>query len=272
MRVSRRFLTSFRRARITIVLSAALGVPAACADRAPTPETDSALLRDLALAAGPDTLSLRDTAANSASRAPARPRPRPPATQRPATAATTTTTAPSEPAPLTNGLRAGTILKLALDREICSSGARPGDKYIATITEPAAGPGGFTIPPGSRVVIEVAEVMSGPTADSTKLTFRVRTIAVGATSYPARGEIVPNEDPKRAQIANAGGDRKKVIGGAIAGAIIGQVIGKDTKSTVIGAATGAAAGSVSAARNVRYQVCIPPQAALRLTLSEDLRA
>lgn len=251
------------------MLSAALGVSAACADRAPRPETDSALLRDLALAAGPDTLSLSDTAANSASRAPATPRAR--ATPRPATTKTTSS-ASSEPAPLTNGLRAGTILKLALDREICSSGARPGDKYIATITEPAAGPGGFTIPAGSRVVIEVADVMSGPTADSTKLTFRVRTIAVGATSYPARGEIVPNEEPKRAQIANAGGDKKKVIGGAIAGAIIGQVIGKDTKSTVIGAATGAAAGSVSAARNVRYQVCIPPQAALRLTLSEDLRA
>jgi len=271
MRVSSGARDAILRRRITIVFLASLAVGTACADRAPKPETDSALLRDLALAAGSDTLSaLGDTAANATSRAPAKRAPSRGSTTK--TAPRNPVSTPSGPGPLTNGLNAGTVLKLALDREICSSGARPGDKHVATITESVVGPGGFTIPAGSRVVVEVAEVMSGPTPDSTRLTFRVRTIAVGATSYPARGEITPNEDPKRAQIANSGGDKKKVIGGAIAGAIIGQVLGKDTKATVIGAAAGAAAGSVGAARGVRYQVCIPPKAELRLTLSDDLRA
>ena len=266
MRVSSAIRSVVHRGTITIVFALSLTASAACADRAPKAETDSALLRDLALAAGSDTLSLSDTAASTATRAPAKKAPARSTTKAPSNAA------PAGPGPLTNGLNAGTVLKLALDREICSSGARPGDKHVATITEAVVGPGGFTIPAGSRVVVEVAEVMSGPTPDSTRLTFRVRTIAVGTMSYPAKGEIRPNEDPKRAQVANSGGDKKKVIGGAIAGAIIGQVLGKDTKATVIGAAAGAAAGSVSAARGVRYQVCIPPQAALRLTLSEDLRA
>lgn len=270
MRVSSVVRRALPRRTITIVFVASLTGSIGCADRAPGAETDSALLRDLALAAGSDTLpALTDTFLTSVKRAPAKRAPaRGTAAKTPSTASTT----PAGPGPLTNGLNAGTILKLALDREICSSGARPGDKHVATITESVTGPGGFTIPAGSRVVVEVAEVLTGATPDSARLTFRVRTIAVGTTSYPAKGEIVPNEDPKREQVANTGGDRKKVIGGAIAGAIIGQVLGKDTKSTVIGAAAGAAAGSVGAARGTRYQLCIQRQATLRLTLSEDLRA
>ena len=258
-------------------------LPLGCGpDRASSTAGDSTLLSDLAMAAGADSLpALGDTSrvegrgsrverGRGAERRGSSPRPAPrsdPVAVQPA---------PAEevPAPvetLRHGLRAGTAVSLALDKAVCGSGTRPGDKYLATVTQPVMGVGGFVIPAGSRVVIEVAEVAGGSTPESARITFRVRTIAVGELSWPAKGDVVPNEAPRRVARETRGGDKSKVIGGAIAGAVLGQVLGKDTRSTVIGAAAGAAAGTAAAKASTKYDACIPASAAMTLTLGEDIR-
>ena len=162
-------------------------------------------------------------------------------------------------------------MKLSLGKAVCSGSARPGDKYVADITEPVTGPGGFLIPAGSRAVIEIARVTTGSTPDSATITFRVRSIVVGDMTFSAAGEAVPTTEPRRTA-RESGSDRKKVIGGAIAGAVIGQILGKDTRSTVIGAATGAAAGTAAAMSSRTFEACLAAPAPLLLTLTEDVKA
>ncbi len=67
-----------------------------------------------------------------------------------------------------------------------------------------------------------------------------------------------------------GGDKGKVITGAIIGAIAGRVLGGGTRGTVIGAAGGAAAGTIAAARNSQTERCLPSGATLTVTLSSPM--
>ena len=267
------------------VLLAFSGIVAlACrGDRTP-PSEDSALLHDLAQAersnAGP---ALEDTALGAT---------RVPTPRRPATPTTTTTkTPPAEskvqpplsppptpapaPAPAAAparqaALEAGTAIALTSGARMCTSTLKPGDKFIATLPNEVTGANGFRFPAGSRAVIEVVAITRHANADSATIDFRVRSINANGVSYAVVGEVRPAGSLERTQRASEGGDKSKVIGGAIAGAVIGQVLGKDTKSTVIGAAAGAAAGTAAAAASRKYEGCLPASSAMRLTLTEPL--
>jgi hypothetical protein len=176
------------------------------------------------------------------------------------------------PAAIVSQLGTGTNLTLASTARVCTATNRPGDKFVATVTSAAYGTNGAEIPAGTRVVIEVASIAPGTDTDQPQITFRIRSIVMDDRDLPATGEVVALTELERTKIAKAdpNGDKKKVIGGAIAGAILGQMMGKNTKSTIIGAAAGAATGAVVAKAGDQYQGCLPDGSPLRLTLSEPL--
>jgi hypothetical protein len=256
--------------------------------------TDSALQRDLTLAASLDStlLEFRDTVAPaprrsraaatpsaSGTRAPAR-RPTPPPARQPRRTAPAvapvvslpepTTVAPAPaPAPATRAMiAAGTSMSLAIGSRVCTSN-RSGDKFVATLSESVTGTNGAVIPAGTRAVVEVASVTPATDGNDARITFRVRTISTDDGPLSPVGEAVPEDALEKVRV-EGGSDAKKVAAGAVVGALIGQMIGKDTKGTVIGAATGAAAGTIAARAGAKYDGCLPAGGRVRMVLAEGL--
>ncbi|MEO7522202.1 MAG: glycine zipper 2TM domain-containing protein, partial [Gemmatimonas sp.] len=272
---------------------------------------DSALMRDLTLAAGPRPSStplptLGDTAAGqsaprtrAAERSPApsmrevtprrtvpvrtrQPDPEPVVSERPATPVlvpAVPVSAPTVPAPAGSStgtapvagsgtgrrsLGAGTSLVGRTDAEICSIANRPGDRFVATLVEEVSGPDGGRIPAGTPVLVELAQAGAGQ-----DFAFRVKAVQVNGTLIPVEGTVRVEGTPTERRVSK-GGDKEKVVTGAVVGAILGRVLGGGTKGTVIGAAGGAAAGTVAAARNSVTERCLPAGATLTVTLSSPL--
>lgn len=254
---------------------------------------DTALVRDLELAGRdapiftPGDTALRTSAPTTVRQAPNRP---PVPTPRRTTAARTPTPQVEAPAPAATrpdpapaavaedagvvvaaepgngrGTLAGTSLGMVTSGQVCTNN-RPGDKLVARVSS-VSGPGSGTIPTGSTVVLEVADIQvdeSNP--ERSRITFRIRSIAVGETDYSGNGATASAEGLEKTSTSSRSSDTKKVIGGAIAGAILGQVLGKDTKGTVIGAAAGAATGAAAAKITRKYEGCLPAGRTLQVVL------
>ena len=159
---------------------------------------------------------------------------------------------------------------LSLDSRACSDANRPGDKLVAHTAEAVTGSNGVVFPAGSPVVIEVASVVQGGTADSSTITFRVKSITANDVTHSVTGEVIPTGTLEKKRVETKSADKKKVVGGAILGAIVGRVAGGGTKGTVIGAAAGAAVGAAAAAATARYESCVPAGAPLRLTIGAPI--
>ncbi|CAA9291960.1 MAG: hypothetical protein AVDCRST_MAG11-178, partial [uncultured Gemmatimonadaceae bacterium] len=166
---------------------------------------------------------------------------------------------------------AGTVLAFTTQARICTATNAPGDKIVATLDAPTTGSNGFTLPAGTKAVLELATVERDAGGNPTGLTFRVRNLDDGSVAYQAAGEVTTTDSLRRTRAnRNPAGDRRKVVGGAVLGAVIGQVLGKDTKGTVIGAAAGGAIGAAGAARGARYEACLPEGAKVQLRLSQPI--
>ena len=268
----------------------AVALVAACSRQDKPADVDSSLARDLELANQqapalyPADTALRQSAPTRVSQTPRKaPVVRPTqrastsqqtpdvVTQRPVPAATEPTPSPApaaSPSPNAGagyGL-AGTGLGMTTSARICTSN-RPGDKLVAHVSE-SSGPGASKIPPGSTVVLEVAQIQyDNAHPENSQIVFRVRGIAVGDQDYPGTGATATSSGGLEKVATNSkSSDIKKVAAGAIAGAILGQVLGKSTKGTVIGAAGGAAAGAAVAGATRKYEACLPAGAPLHVTL------
>ncbi|HYC49566.1 MAG TPA: hypothetical protein VEB19_00530 [Gemmatimonadaceae bacterium] len=267
----------------------------ACTDSQDTAAADSELARDLALAVQTQRAipQFSDSAISTA------PEPRPtasPARQTPVTKSTAparrtapvvTTPKPRpsaprviveqpapQPAPApprrAPGFGAGTSFGVSTKTQVCTTNM-PGDKIVATLNESVSGQNGAYIPAGTSVVLEVASVTPGDSPESAQITLRIRSIVIDDQSVSVPAQVAILSDLERREIPRtSGGDKKKVIGGAIAGAVIGQVLGRDTRSTVIGAAAGGAAGAAAAAASRKYDACLPAGANVRITTSEQI--
>ncbi len=278
---------------------------AACRDGAAddAAATDSALSRDLTLASAvtaptPELRDVPDTARAPVMAEREEPRPTPTARARrserprvaerpqpspepapppqvveaPAPTPTVDSTPTSEPTPAPRGgvIAAGTSIGLTTDSRACSDANRPGDKMVARTSEPVTGTNGVVFPAGSTVVIEVASVVPGASADSSTITFRVRSITANGVTHEATGDVVPTGTLEKRRVDTGGSDKKKVVGGAILGAVIGRVAGGGTRGTVIGAAAGAAVGAAAAGATSRYETCVPAGATMRATIGEPI--
>jgi hypothetical protein len=270
------------------LLALSLVALAAC-QRGESPKTDSALAADLALASQMATSrpvpEFRDSAPQVASAPEPQPKaetPRRPVTriETPARVRTiprqqvvtqpveTSSQAPAQasqaaargPQP---GFGAGAAFSLASQQRICTSSNRPGDRFVATISNTIYGDAGATIPAGSNVVLEVASVTENG------ISFAVHSVELNGRNYSLNGDVYSAGELEKVRL-NPESDAKKVAGGAAVGALIGQIMKKNTKGTVIGAAAGGAAGAVAAKMTAKYDSCLPVGAPMRLTLSSAL--
>lgn len=181
--------------------------------------------------------------------------------------------APAEqPAPASRapGFNAGTSFGLTTKSPICTTNL-PGDKIVATLTEPVRGENGAFMPAGTTVVLEVASVTPGDRPESAQISLRVRSIDLNEQLIPVQGDVAILSELERRELPrDKGSDRRKVVGGAVAGAVLGQIMGRDTKSTVIGAAAGAAAGTAAAVASRKYDACLPAGSTVRVTTSQQI--
>lgn len=286
----------------SLALPLCLALAAACSagDGA---DADSALARDLALAAQPATRSATpdivpaDTAVGVApepaaaaptpARAPAaaRPAPTPAATPRPMRpapvaapvrrepepAAVAPSTEPEAPAERgTRQLGAGTTFTLTTQSAVCSTEHRPGDKIIARVSGDVMSPDGVAIPAGSLVVLEVAEAAAD--AQSAAVRFRVRSVGVRDSTYVLAAEAEPRGELARDRRQTSPGNTgSRTARGAIIGAVLGQVLGGDTRSTATGAAAGAVIGAATSNRGtVAYEGCFPAGGTIDVRLTDAL--
>jgi hypothetical protein len=135
---------------------------------------------------------------------------------------------------------------------------------VATLVADVTGPDGARIGAGTPVLLEMAQ--AEPPAD---FAFRVKGVQVNGQLVPVTGSVTSTAETTSRRISG-GGDKGKVIGGAILGAIVGRVLGGGTRGTIIGAAGGAAAGTVMAERNATVEHCLPAGAAITVTLATPL--
>ncbi|MEO8624360.1 MAG: glycine zipper 2TM domain-containing protein, partial [bacterium] len=274
---------SFSRRILVLVATAALG--AGCREKAPAP-ADSSLAQDLAMAqragaAGPSVFN--DAPIGTAPASPAKgaptPRPEPPRAsaptprptprrqQPPAPVARTPEPAPQQPvtvaqapapapAPAAGVIGSGSHIGMNTNAKVCTASLLIGDKFTATVSNGTVGSNGAAIPAGATVVLEVAAVDRSDPIESSRITFRVRSIDVNGESLPVAGDVAVLAAMDKVQ-SSSGNDKQKVIGGAVAGAVLGRIFGKSTKATVIGAAAGAAAGTVAAKNSQSNDACLP---------------
>ncbi|MFL5562754.1 MAG: YMGG-like glycine zipper-containing protein [Gemmatimonadaceae bacterium] len=289
-----------RHLRSAPLIAASLMLAAACSRKDAAPAVDSSLARDLSMAGQtvPNFIPA-DTAPNPNAKVRVTPKapavksttPRPVAQPHPATstrvanaprpaaetpAATTARPAVESPvaAPATgsssgdrgSGL-AGTSLAMSTASAVCTSN-RVGDKFVAHVNQ-TSGPGAGTIPAGSTVVLEVADMqIDNAHPEASRIVFRVRAISANGVDYPGNGTTVTADGGlQKINTTPSSSDAKKAAAGAIAGAILGQVIGHNTKGTVIGAAAGGVAGAVAGRATRKYEGCLPAGTALRVTLN-----
>ena len=150
---------------------------------------------------------------------------------------------------------------------VCTNN-RVGDKLVAHVSQ-TSGPGAGTIPAGSTVVLEVADMqVDNAHPEQSRIVFRIRAISANGVDYPGNGTtVVADGGLQKINTTPASSDMKKAAAGAIAGAILGQVIGHNTKGTVIGAAAGGVAGAVAGRATRQYEGCLPAGTPLRVTLN-----
>lgn len=250
---------------------------AAC-QRDSVSRTDSALSADLALASQIQASQPVPQFQDSAPQVASTPTPAPPRQPTRISSAPRVRTVPRQPtvtqpaveAPQAAPARqagpsigAGASFSLASQQRICASSNRPGDRFVATVSEPLSGANGATIPAGAAVVLEVASV------SETAISFTVNSVDLNGRNYPVHGDVYSTAAFEKVRL-NGSSDAKKVAGGAAVGALIGQIMKKNTKGTVIGAAAGAATGAVAAKMTEKYDSCLPVGAPMRLTLSSAL--
>jgi hypothetical protein len=245
---------------------------------------DSALGRDLAMAQRDsgvqpqlqDVPTMPPDPTPSAAPAPTpRPTPRPSAPAPRPRASTPAPAAAAAPAPapaparaeaVTGTVAAGTTLRFASNKKVCSNGSPAGDKFTATLSQSVAASNGISIPEGATGTFEVVDSKNAQNSrDETYLRVKLVSVTYGGRTYPVDA-TVQSASTERVRSASTGDDAKKVAGGAIIGAIAGQVIGKNTKGTVIGAATGAAAGTAAAAATANFETCLQNGGAVTVTL------
>lgn len=121
------------------------------------------------------------------------------------------------------------------------------------------------LPAGTPVLVE----LSAPATDGA-FAFRLRGVQLNGEFIPAEGSVQVVDATTTERQVSKGGDKGKVITGAVIGGILGRVLGGGTKGAVIGAAGGAAAGTVAASRNTVTERCLPSGALLTATLTAPL--
>jgi hypothetical protein len=180
-------------------------------------------------------------------------------------------TVPVSVAPVYGEIPVGAEFAVRPTTKVCTNTQKVGERVTATVTEPASGSNGTSIPAGATATLEVTKSVVGENDEKkAAIDFRVVSVAFDGRTYDIDGsEVTPRFTTVRRQ--STGDQAKKVAIGAAAGAVVGRVIGKDTKSTVVGGAIGAIGGAAAAAGTSDYDACVSADSRIAVSLTKELR-
>ncbi len=170
------------------------------------------------------------------------------------------TSAPANPGV---SIPAGTALKVAVNAQISSENAQPGDAWQGTIAEPLVIGTAAPIPAGSVVHGVVKAVKPAQKGERAMLQLAITSVEVNGTSHTlaASGEEMTAGSTRTRNVG-------AVAGGAAAGALLGKAIGGSGKGALIGALAGGAATAGAVAASKGYQVIVKEGSQLSFTVDE----
>lgn len=243
---------------------------AACTGRKESAAADTALGKDLQMAAGSTAAqpSLADTAmAPAAKPAPAPAKAATGAAKRPESKPAETRPAAPEPARPAGEVASGTTVVLHPSEKVCTNTHKVGQIVSATVADPVAGTNGVSIPAGAVVKLEIVALKrSENSQDPIDMGFKVQSVTFDGHTYEMAATVT-KETIVRVRNEPKEKDVQKVVGGAVIGAIAGKILGKSDKGAVVGAAAGAAAGAGVAATTANFEGCIEQGSSMIVTLT-----
>jgi len=171
-----------------------------------------------------------------------------------------------KPAPVNLGVTVpeGTPIKVAVDAEISSETAQPGDTWTGVVKEPVVIGTAAPIPAGSVVHGVITGSLAAEKGNRAVLALAVKSITVGSVEHavPAGTDSIIAGSPRARNVAG-------IAGGAAAGALIGKAVGGG-KGALIGGLLGAGTATGVVAKSKGYQVVVKPGTELTFTVSRSV--
>ncbi|HKQ57907.1 MAG TPA: hypothetical protein VJY35_08550 [Candidatus Eisenbacteria bacterium] len=181
-----------------------------------------------------------------------------PSTPRPST--------PKPSAPVNRGVTVpeGTPIKVAVDAQISSETAQPGDTWTGVVKEPVVIGTDAPIPAGSVVHGVITGSLAAERGNRATLVMAVKSITVGSQEYtvPAGTDSIIAGSPRARNLG-------AIAGSAAAGALIGKAVGGN-KGALIGGILGGGAATGVVAKSKGYQVVLKPGTELTFTVSRSV--
>jgi hypothetical protein len=192
-----------------------------------------------------------------------------------------TPVAPNTSAAVIDQIAAGTEIRATLDTPLSSKTSKPGDRFTATIADPARGTSNVVIPAGARVEGEVAEADDSKTMaalkDKNALSVRFRDVVLpDGQTLPLSATLISvnntngmstrkNDSESRVQQGSRGRDVARDAG-------IGSAAGTAFGAPLKGLATGALAGGGYVLDTKGKDVSLPAQTGLVIRLDQPVTA
>lgn len=185
----------------------------------------------------------------------------------------------SAPSAAVDQIAAGTEIRATLDTPLSTRTSKPGDRFTATIAEPARGVNDVVIPVGSRVEGEVAEAEDSKTIaalkDKNPLSVRFRDVVLpDGQTLPLSATLISVNNTNGTNMSKAGTNRMEqraqspdVVKGITAGGS-GAAFGGPLKGLAIGALSGG--GYVLSIKG--KDVILPAQTGMVIRLDQPVTA
>jgi hypothetical protein len=157
---------------------------------------------------------------------------------------------------------AGTPIKVAVDAQISSETAQPGDTWTGVVKEPVVIGTAAPIPAGSIVRGVITGSEAAQRGNRAFLVLSVSSVTIDGVEHSvAAGTDSIIAGSPRARNLGA------IAGSAAAGALIGKAIGGGGKGALIGGLLGAGAATGVVAKSKGYQVVLKPATELTFTVN-----
>ena len=193
------------------------------------------------------------------------PAPKPAAKPKPEAAEKVVSLPPPPPPPPPITVPGGTQLTVALEQDLSSKTAAPGQPFEARVANSIVIDGRVAVPAGARVTGSITDVISG----SRKIG-GVPTLGLLFDSLvlPDGQRIAINGELVERGASERGRDTAKILGGAAAGAVLGHQVKNNDGGKILGGLLGGAIGAV-AAQKTGTEVQIAAGSELTISLAES---
>jgi hypothetical protein len=173
----------------------------------------------------------------------------------------------SDPPSGARALPEGREVSVRLSDTLTTKTAQVGDRFVASLVEPATHLGELVLPAGARFhgVVELVDRAEGRTDRKARMVLVLETVEVEGRRFPVEATVI---DASGDDLETGIGDEKEKVGIAAGiGSILGAVVG-GKKGAVVGAVLGGA-GSILATEG--EEVLLERGAILRIRLDRELR-